>query len=175
MRVSWEAGLLFSAWLDLDEAVADVTPEDMLRQLAGGSSFAWTLAHVTHAVDSWINVRFQGLPPQPLVHEPHFRVGGDGQAEDWPAIQAAVAEVRTRARPYLESLTDNDLARVLPYEGGYAAFREFGIQLRAALIQNATHHYFHLGELVTKREWLGYPATYFPRALLFNAPDGFSY
>lgn len=175
MTITWEAGLLFSAWLDLDEAVADIKPEDMLRQIDGGSSFAWTLAHVSHAVDSWINVRFQGLPPQPLVHEPHFRVGGDGRAEDWPAIQAAVAEVRARARPYLKTVTEAYLTRVLPYEGGYAAFREHGIQLRAALIQNAAHHYFHLGELVTKREWLGYPATYFPRALLFNAPEGFRY
>ena len=175
MRVCWESGLLFSAWTDLDEAVADVTPEDMLRRIDGGSSFAWTLAHVSHAVDSWINARFQGLPPQPLVHELRFRVGGDGQAEDWEAIQAAVAEVRDRARPYLSSVTESDLARILPYEGGYAAFREHGIQLRVAVLQNAAHHYLHLGEIVTRRPALGYDGGYFPRSLVFNVPEAFSY
>jgi hypothetical protein len=175
MHISWEAGMLFSAWADLDEAVADVTPEDMLRRIDGGSSFAWTLAHVTHAVDSWINVRFQGLSPQQLVHELHFRVGGDGQAEDWGAIQAAVAEVRSRARPHLEAVSEGDLARVLPYEGGYAAFREHGIQLRVAVLQNAAHHFLHLGEIVTRRSALGYDGGYFPRSLVFNAPEAFSY
>ena len=175
MTITWEAGLLLSAWADLDEAAADVTPDDMLRRVDGGSSFAWTLAHVSHAVDSWINVRFQGLPPQQLVHELRFRVGGDGQAEDWEAIQAAVAEVRARARPYLETVGEVELARVLPYEGGYAAFRAHGIQLRVAVLQNAAHHYLHLGEIVTRRPALGYDGGAFPRSLVFNAPEAFSY
>jgi len=175
MRVTSEVGLLFSAWADLDEALADVTPQDMLRQINAGSSFAWTLAHVTHPVDSWINVRFQGLPPQPLLHDLHFRVGGDGQAADWEAIRTAVAEVRSRARPYLEAITERDLARVLPYEGGFAAFREHGIQLRVAVLQNAAHHFLHLGEIVTLRPALGYDGGYFPRSLIFNVPEAFSY
>ncbi|MCO5176739.1 MAG: hypothetical protein M9890_07185 [Thermomicrobiales bacterium] len=49
--------LLLTAWDDLDAAIADVAPEDMLRQLDGGSCFAWTIGHVTFQIDSWINKR----------------------------------------------------------------------------------------------------------------------
>ncbi len=158
--------MLFSAWADYDRALADVSREDAVRQIGGGSSFAWTLAHVTHGIDSWINVRFQEMEPHPLISEPRFRMGGDGSANDWEAIQAAVLDVRERARVYLVSGAGSDLDLVVPYDGTFLPFREHGIQLRPAILQNATHHFFHLGEIVTKREWMGYDTHSFPGALV---------
>ena len=70
--------LLLTAWDDLDRAVADVSDADMLRQIDGGSCFAWTLAHLTYGVDSWICKRFQQLPPNPILSNPRFNYGGDG-------------------------------------------------------------------------------------------------
>lgn len=156
------ATLLLTAWEDLDWAVVDVEPADMLRQIDGGSCFAWTLAHVTYGVDSWINRRFQHLPLDPLLSDPRFGIGGDGSADDWPAIRDAVVAARDRLRPFLLDLDEADLDRTVPYDGTYAPFRERGINLRAAIVQNAIHHVFHLGEIVAKRELMGYDTGSFP-------------
>ncbi len=156
--------LLLTAWDDLDRAVEDVSDADMLRQIDGGSCFAWTIAHVTYGVDSWINRRFQKIPPNPVIMDPRFNFGGDGSADDWPTIRAAVAVVRDSLRPYLLALTETDFDLTVPYDGSYAAFHERGINLRVAIVQNAIHHVFHLGEIVAKRELMGYAVGSFPGA-----------
>lgn len=91
-------GAVFDAWADLDRALAGLGPtEALLRWEDGdGSSFAWTLAHVTELIDSWLNVRFQGLPAHPVISQSQFRAGGSGVADDWPTVLAAVDEVRAR-------------------------------------------------------------------------------
>lgn len=151
--------LLLAAWEDLDWAIADVSAADTVRQLDGGNCFAWTLAHVTCGVDSWLNGRFQQLPLDPLLGSPRFEIGGD---DDWPAIRDAVSGARERLRPFLLDLGDANLDRTLPYDGAYAPFRERGINLRAAIVQSAVHHVFHLGEIVAKRELMGYDTGSFP-------------
>ncbi len=167
------AVLLLTAWEDLDWAVAGVAPADMLRQIGGGSCFAWTLAHVTFQIDSWINRRFQQLPLDPLLSSPRFGIGGDGGADDWPAVRVAVAGARERLRPFLLALDEAGLDRTLPYDGSYEPFRETGINLRVAILQCAIHHVFHLGEIVAKRELMGYDTGSFPGsfgAALVDAP-----
>ena len=161
-RPTMPSVLLLTAWEDLDWAIVDVALVDMLRQIDGGSCFAWTLAHVTFQVDSWINRRFQHLPLDPLLSDPRFGIGGDGGADDWPAIRAAVAGVRGRLRPFLLGLDEADLDRTVSYDGSYKPFRETGMILRAAIVQCAIHHVFHLGEIVTKRELMGYDTGSFP-------------
>ncbi|MDQ3548820.1 MAG: DinB family protein [Chloroflexota bacterium] len=156
--------LLLTAWDDLDRAVADVSETDMLRQIDGGSCFAWTLAHVTYGVDSWINRRFQQMPLNPILSNPRYDYGGDGGEDDWPTIRAAVTDARDRLRPFLLNLSESDLELTLPYDGSYAPFRERGINLRIAIVQNAIHHVFHLGEIVAKRELMGYNTGSFPGA-----------
>lgn len=52
-------------------------------------------------------------------------------------------------------------------------FRKTGINLRAAILQCAVHHIFHLGEIVAKRELMGYDTGSFPGsfgAALVGAP-----
>lgn len=156
--------MLLTAWDDLDRAIEDVTDCDMLRQIGGGSCFAWTIAHLTYGVDSWINRRFQNLPPNPVVMDPRYNFGGDGSADDWPTIREAVNDVRNNLRPYLLDLSESDLDLTLPYDGSYDAFRERGINLRVAIVQSAIHHIFHLGEIVAKRELMGYSVGNYPGA-----------
>lgn len=162
---NWEVGLLVTAWTDIDRALEGVALDDLTRQLDGGSSFAWTLAHVTHGIDSWINGRFQRLQPHPIYAGGRFRFGTDGAASDWQAIRQATEEVRERALTYLSSDAAN-LDAVMPYDGAYPPFREHGIQLRPAIIQNAIHHVYHLGEIATKRELMGYETPTFPTTYL---------
>lgn len=157
------AALLFDAWDDLARAYDGLSPEDAVSR-ADGSSFAWTLAHTINQLD-WINVRIRGLDPHPLLGQDRFRFGGPGEAEDWPEIRAAVAEVRSGIRPYLESATRADLDRVHPYEGSIARLRETGITLRYAVSRVIAHHYFHLGEVATKRERLGHSVGDYPGPL----------
>jgi hypothetical protein len=153
-------GAVFDAWDDLDRALDGLGPaEALLRWEDGaGSSFAWTLAHVTELIDSWINVRFQGLPAHPLISLPPFRAGGDGVANDWPAVRTAVAEVRAHAAAYLAPLTEEALAQAIPYAGSVRGVREHGhLPLRYALLRIVAHHYLHIGEIELKRRQLARP------------------
>src|SRR5207245_11040847 len=98
-------------------ALSGLDPQRATENIAGGSSFAWTAAHVANQVDAWVNVRFQNRPPHPLIGQTRFRVGGAGTADDWQPIQIAVSEVRDAARSYLREMADRDLDLVIPYEG----------------------------------------------------------
>ncbi len=155
MARSKVVGLLFEAWKDMDRALAGLNAAQAIRPEDGGSSFAWTDAHVANQVDAWINVRFQRQGAHKLIGQDHFRAGGPGEADDWEAIQAAVREVRNAARNYLVGLTENDLDLVIAYDGSFSRLRETGLSLRHALLRICAHHYFHIGEIATKRSRLG--------------------
>lgn len=158
-------GLLFEAWKDMDRVLADLDPDEAVRSLDGGSSIAWTAAHVANQIDAWINVRFQGQDPHELIGQARFRAGGTGAADDWQAIQAAVGEVRDAARRYLEGLNESDLELVIPYDGSLSHLRESGLSLRYALLRICAHHYFHIGEIATKRGALGQAVGEYPGLL----------
>lgn len=66
-------GLLFEAWNDIDQVLAGLIPEDAVRQWDGGNSFAWTLAHVTNAMEEWIVVEFAGKSAHPLIGDHHYQ------------------------------------------------------------------------------------------------------
>lgn len=59
--------LMYESWAGLDRAADGVTAEEATARHDGGSSIAWTLGHVTQHLDSWINVNFQGRPPDPVM------------------------------------------------------------------------------------------------------------
>lgn len=86
--------LTYESWADLYRAIEGLTPEEAVTRWHGSSAIAWTLGHVTHMVDSWINVNFQGLPRHPVIDSPEFRAGGGGEALDWPTVLTAAGEVR---------------------------------------------------------------------------------
>ena len=148
--------LMYESWADLDRAVTGLTPEEATTRHAGGSAIAWTLGHVTNMVDSWLNMRFQRLPPHPVISHAMFRTGGSGEAKDWPTILTAVKEVREAARQFLDSAQEPDLDRVIPYDGSINFLRTTGLPLRYALMRIAAHHYTHVGEIVTIRSRLGH-------------------
>jgi hypothetical protein len=158
-------GFLFDAWDDFNRAIGDVSPEDAVRPIENGSSFAWTLAHVTHTMDGWLNVRFQHLAPHPLIGDPQFRMGGTVRADDWLAIQAGVRDVRECVRLYLQDCSDTDLDLTIPYDGSITSLRQRGISLRYAIMRNTAHHFVHIGEIETKRNRLGHQIGVFPGEL----------
>jgi hypothetical protein len=158
-------GLLFEAWKDMDRVLADLDPIDAVQSRDGGSSFAWTAAHVANQIDAWINVRFQERPPHDLIGQTRFRAGGAGVADDWQAIQAGVREVRDTARTYLEGLSESDLDLTLPYDGSLSHLRESGLSLRHAVLRISAHHYYHIGEIATKRSTLGHQVGDYPGLL----------
>ncbi len=165
MAESKLVGLLFEAWKDTDRVLAGLDPAEAIRPLDGGSSAAWTAAHVANQVDAWINVRFQRLTPHKLIGQALFRAGGSGIADDWRAIEAGVHGVRETAREYLEGLSESDLDLVIPYDGSFVQLREAGLGLRHALLRICAHHYFHIGEIATKRGRLGQQVGDYPGPL----------
>ncbi len=148
--------LVYESWADLDRAVSGLTPEEATARHDGGSSIAWTVGHVTHMLDKWVVVRFQGLPSHPVIGDPMFRVGGSGEAKDWPMILAGVKEVREAVRRFLDSSQEPDLDRVIPYDGSIEFLRPAGLSLRYAVMRIAAHHFVHVGEVVTIRSRLGH-------------------
>jgi hypothetical protein len=149
----------------MDRVLADLDPEEAVRSMDGGSSFAWTAAHVANQADAWINVRFQRCAPHELIGQARFRVGGTGAADDWQAIRAGVEEVRDAARRYLEGLNESDLDLAVPYDGSLSSLRESGLSLWYALLRICAHHYFHIGEMATKRGALGQQVGDYPGLL----------
>ena len=144
--------LTYESWENLDKAVSGLTPEEATTRHFGGSAIAWTIGHVADMVDSWINMRFQGLPPHPVISRPNFRGGGTGAEDDWPGVLSAVDEVRDTARRFLDS--EPDLDRTIPYDGSIEFLRETGLSLSYALSRIAAHQLLHAGEIVTVRSRL---------------------
>ena len=69
--------LMYESWADLDRAVTGLNPDEATDRHGGSSGIAWTVGHVTHMLDSWIGVRFQGLPPHPVISDANFRTARD--------------------------------------------------------------------------------------------------
>ena len=154
--------LTYESWADLDRAVKGLTAEEAMTRHDGSSRIAWTVGHVTNMVDSWINMRFQRLPPHPVISLPMFRTGASGETEDWATVVGAVEEVRKAARQLLDAEQGPDLDRVIPYDGSVSYLRSAGLSLRYALMRIAAHHFLHAGEIVTVRARLGHVAEELP-------------
>ena len=148
-------GFLVQSWDDLDLGVAGLSTEEMEARIDGGSSFGWTVGHVTNMVDSFFNARFQTLPPHPVISQQRFRIGAPGSVGDWPVLEAAVREVRAAAWTYLRGKDEEDLDQVVPYDGSLQRLRKNGLSLRYAILRTAAHHYLHLGEIAAKRDRRG--------------------
>ena len=157
--------LLYAAWKDNNRVIDGLTPDDAGEKHHGGSSFAWTYAHAANQVDAQINVRFAGHEPHNLIGEDRFRFGGNCDAHEWEAIKAAVEEVRQAARDHLDGLSDDDLSINIPYDGSFAKYGISEINLRYAIYRAVTHHYFHIGELASKRDLLGHSVGDYPGIL----------
>ena len=148
--------LTYESWTQVDRAISGLTLEEATTRHHGGSSIAWTMSHVTHMVDSWINTRFQGLPPHTFISNSNFRTGGSGEESDWLTVQNSVREVREAARRFLDSDQAADLDRVIPYDGSISFLRPIGLSLHYALMRIMAHHFMHAGEIVTVRSRLGH-------------------
>ena len=123
----------YESWAEVDRATARLTARDATMRYNDGSSIAWTLGHITTMVDSWVNTKFQRLPPHPFISRPNFRTGGTGEEKDWPAVRAGVTEVREWARKFLDSEEDRNLDHAVPYDGSIPFLRSAGLSLNYAL------------------------------------------
>jgi DinB superfamily len=151
MVVSPIAGLIVDGWAELDRVLDGLSYEDATRQVDGGSSFAWTLGHMTNQLDTWVNVRLQYLPPHPVFTAPGWRMGGTGAADNWDEVRQAAIDVRTSARPYLEALTDTDLAVEMLYAGTLPGLVGKNVSVRYTLLRIAAHTFFHIGDIASVR------------------------
>ncbi len=165
MPASKLVGLLYDSWEDFDRVTQGLSGEEATKQYDGGSSFAWTAAHLANQVDAWINVRFQERPPHTLVGQDRFRAGGEGAEEDWEAVRRSVADVQAAARGYLDRLSDDDLLHTIPYDGSFRGLHETGLELRYAIVRSITHYFFHTGEVAAKRVSLGHQVGDYPGPL----------
>ena len=161
-------GALLDAWADLDRVCAGMEDDEAILA-ADGSSYAWTVAHLANQVDSWINTRFAGTDPHAVVSDRRYRFGGDGRAVAWPELWNASVDVRDVAARFLESLGEVDLDRTIPYPGSLTELQGRNVTLRYTLLRVLAHHYFHIGELASKRSAAGRSVGDYPGPLLQTA------
>jgi hypothetical protein len=160
-------GLVIEGWDELDRVLDGLNATDATRQVDAGSSFAWTLGHVTNQLDSWVNVRLQHVAPHPVFEEARWRFGGTGVADNWDEVRAAAVEVRDTARGYLEGLDDAALAMQSPYAGSLPELSGRQVSVRYTLQRIAAHVYFHIGEIAAVRSRrLGHSVGDYPGPLL---------
>jgi hypothetical protein len=161
--------LTYQAWDEFDHAIAGLTNAEATTRAHGGSAIAWTVAHAANTVDALVNRYFAGSRPNRLITQRRFATGGSGEADDWPAINAAAAAVQEVARRYLG--TEPDLELRLPYDGSVSHLRQSGITLRYALMAVAAHYFLHSGEVRALRSLTGHPVPDYPdwgRDLVLN-------
>ena len=157
--------LVFDTWEDADRVMEGLTPEHAAENFQDGSSFAWTAGHIANTLDFWVNVRFAGHKPHPLISQSRFRFGGDGEADDWEVIRCGAAEVRSVTRAFIQGMSDVDLELSKPYQGSFKELEGRDISLRYYLSRVITHHYFHIGEIASKRTMLGHNVGDYPGRL----------
>jgi hypothetical protein len=165
-------GLVIEGWAELDRVLDGLDAGDATRQVDGGSSFAWTLGHVTNQLDSWVNVRLQHVAPHPVFDQARLRFGGTGVADNWDEMRRAAIEVRDTARGYLEGLDDAGMAAESPYAGSLPELQGRQVSVRYTLQRIAAHVYFHIGEIAAVRSRrLGHSVGDYPGALLLCLGD----
>ena len=130
--------LVFDTWEDTDRVMEGLTPEHAAENFHGGSSFAWTAGHIANTLDFWVNVRFAGHKPHPLISQSRFRFGGDGEADDWEVIRCGAAEVRSVTRAFIQGMSDVDLELSKPYQGSFKELEERDISLRSVSYTHLT-------------------------------------
>lgn len=158
-------GALIDAWSDLDRVTAGMAEADAV-DAGAGSSYAWTVAHLANQVDGWVNRRYAGYEPDPVVADDRYRFGGDGRAERWAELRDAAHGVRRRARAFLDGLVEADLDRPIVYPGSLPELAGREVTLRYTLLRVLAHHYFHIGELATKRSAAGTAVGDYPGPML---------
>lgn len=161
-------GALLDAWSDLDRVTAGMSEADAVDGSAG-SSYAWTVAHLANQVDGWINRRYADAEADPVIGDDRYRFGGDGRAERWAELRDAARGVRLRARAFLDGLTEADLDRPITYPGSLPELTGREVTLRYTLLRVLAHHYFHIGELATKRSAAGTAVGDYPGPMLQTA------
>lgn len=145
--------------------IHNLTAEDAGKRHHGGSSFAWTYAHVPNQVDSWVNVRFAGQQPQQFISQGPLPIRWAGDADEWGAIMKAAEEVRAAARTHLHDLSDDDSNATSPYSGSFGRHGVTEINLRYVIYRAVAHHHFHIGEIASKRDLLGHNVGDYPGPL----------
>ncbi len=155
MAVNRLVGLLYEAWKDVDRVVDGLDAEEAVQQFDGGSSYAWTYAHLGNSTDNWINVRFQKHALHEYISRDQFRYGAAGEADDWEAIRRGVQEVREAVRGFLDGVGDADLDKMTFLTRIPGSDEERSISLRYYVLRNCAHHCFHIGEIATKRDQRG--------------------
>ncbi len=157
------AALLIASWDDADRVFANLSEADAKNRWDGGSSFGWTLAHISGGLDRSFNMRAQGKPQHHLYASEPYKFGSVnyGDCTDFAAVQHATRETRASVKPYLESLTDADLERIkVPALGTQPE-----ANLRYLVMRATAHHYFHIGEVAAKRDRLGHKVGDYPGPL----------
>ena len=121
---SWQ--MVDAAMADLDEATMTARPNDQ------SNSIAWTLWHMNRVADNFLHVRFQDKAPLWTSDGWHEKFGMANDAADfgmgwdsarvdaWQAPSKDVMlgyfeAVKGAARAYLTPLTDDDVARQVPF------------------------------------------------------------
>ena len=127
-----------------------LTDEDARTRIEPANSISWMIGHLTVQESSYWVYYAQGLVIRPELR----KLVGYGQPATTPPLDemwAAWREITAAADPYLDKLTDEDMAIFIEHQG-----RTMQENVGTLLHRNIYHYWFHLGEAYGIRQALGH-------------------
>lgn len=159
------ATLMIDALDDLKRSLEGIEPVKAEEHLPGFSSISWTVAHVAGHIDSWVNGFMANQPRDAFLASIEFGKGGTGEGTEWNTLYKAVSEALDKARKFLETADETQLARESLYQGSMQFVRGKYITGNYRLARLIAHIYYHIGEITTIRAARGHKVVDFPGLL----------
>jgi uncharacterized damage-inducible protein DinB len=138
----------YSYWANqrLFRVIGSLQPEEFTRSVAGSyGSIRNTLVHALSTEWGWLE-RCGGMPRGPRL-EPADYPTAERLIADWSRVESGM-------RVFLRDLTDEDVDRLIEYEGGDGAMRSMSL---GELMHHAANHTAHYrGQIALLLRELGY-------------------
>ncbi len=159
------AAFLLDALDDFKRSIEGVDKTSAENRLSQSSSISWIVAHVAQTLDSFVTGNLTGQPRHSYLSSREFSFGGSGEKADWDAVCRALSEVMDKTRAFLETVSEAELTKASPYQGGMTALKGKNIPGNYWLARPLAHIYYHIGEITTIRAAMGHKVAGFPGPL----------
>lgn len=159
------AAFLLDALDDFKRSLEGLDKTSAEDRLPKSSSISWIVAHVAQTLDAWIAGSMAGQPRHSYLASREFGFGGSGEKADWDTVCQALAEVMDKTRSFLETVSEAELTKMSPYQGGMTFLKGKNISGNYWLARPIAHVYYHIGEITAIRAAMGHKVAGFPGSL----------
>ncbi len=137
---------------EFKRALKGLTDEEACQRFLPMNCISWNVGHLAWQEQQYFIVYGQGQPYLLPEIAQHFAYGAPASTPPLSEMLAAWKSITAAADPYLDTLTNDSLARPYIKQDGQPAERLIG-----NLLQRVIYHYwYHIGENLAIRQMLGH-------------------